>query len=275
VIESVDALGSSTFTDYDQRNLPVEITQPFDAGHDVVTRIDYDPVGNRSRLISPRAVDADGGAGAYAEFTTGFEFDALNRLVQTNLPTSTDFPTPQYVHAAYDPNGSLAWSSLPTTDADPPTTDAGKEAAGTVVEYWDPGWIAAGNSPDTTPTIHFDYTAAGWQAMRAPERASGELNLAEQMFWSYFADGMLRERRDRGGQRSTFTYDANNNLTYAVDAAGVTAATRTPIEILTDYTSLDQVAKTRQREVPGPRGSRSARCPTISPSTPTTATATS
>lgn len=256
VIRRVDALGRTTFTEYEQRNLPVEVRQPFIVAgmagdpRSVVTRLEYDPVGNRSRLITPRAVDADGGAGLYAEYATTYEYDALNRLVRTLLPTSSTFPAQQYVHAAYDPNGNLTWSSLPTTDAAPPATAAGQAEAGTLVSFWDPGWVATSKSPDTTPRVHFDYTAEGWQAMRVPERASGELNLAEQMFWSYFADGMLRERSDRGGQRTTYTYDANNNLTAAVDAAGLTAATRTPIEVLTDYTGLDQVLKTRSREVP-------------------------
>jgi RHS repeat-associated protein len=68
------------------------------------------------------------------------------------------------------------------------------------------------------------------------------------MVWEFFNDGQLRSRKDQGGQPSTYTYDANDQLTKALDAAGVTDSGETAVETESSYTDFDEVAKVRHRK---------------------------
>ncbi len=53
------------------------------------------------------------------------------------------------------------------------------------------------------------------------------------MTWAYFNDGQLKQRTDQGGPTATYGHDVNNNLTRALDTAGVTdpgeGLTRVPV----------------------------------------------
>ncbi len=245
---STDAAGSATTVTYDERNLPTRIVQPFTTGtggRPITTLIEYDPVGNRSRLISPRAFDVANGGPTFTQYVTRYVYDALNRLTRVDLPTDTAYPTQLYVHNAYDAIGNLAWNSLPVTTASAGSVPA---ASKTQMTYWDPGWIESSDAPDTTPSVHFDYRAEGWQTLRTPEAASGGLNLREQQISTHFVDGQLRERKDRGGQLTSYAYDANNNLLTALDAAGITADDRSPMDVQAVWDSLDRLSKVRSKE---------------------------
>jgi RHS repeat-associated protein len=248
VSSTMDAAGNATTVTYDERNLAIRSVAPFTTGtgaRPITTVIEYDPVGNRSRLISPRAFDVANGGPTFSQYVTAYVYDALNRLTRVDLPTDTVYPTQYYVHNAYDAVGNLLWNSLPVTAASPGSV---AETSKNQLTYWDPGWIASSDTPDTTPRAHFDYTAEGWQRLRTPEAAGGGLNLAEQQIWSHYVDGMLRERRDRGGQLTSYVYDANNNLATALDAAGITADDRSPMDVQATWDSLDRLAKVRSKE---------------------------
>ena len=248
-----------TAIDYDQRDLPVTITQRFDgaAGRNVVSRIEYDANGNRSRVISPRANDAAGGTGPYTHYAAGgtgpythyatsYDYDAANQLTRITLPFDTrDSLERQYVHHAYDAGGNLVWASLPVTHASPASVQA---TAKTSMAYFDPGWVRTADDP-ANPKVHFDYTAQGWQTRRVPERndSPGVPDESRRMLWAYFNDGQLKQRNDQGGHPSTYSYDANNNVTGAVDAAGVTDPGEQPVETEASWTAFDEPAKVRHR----------------------------
>jgi YD repeat-containing protein len=240
---------SRTVTGYDERDQPTSITQRFDeaSGRNVVSRIFYDKNGNRSRVISPRANDAAGGTGTYTSYVTAYTYDAANRLTRTSLPfDSRDGTERQYVHHAYDANGNVAWTSLPVVSSDPAQVQA---TAKTQLTYFDPGWIRTSDDP-TNPKVHFDYTAQGQQAERVPERRSapGTLDDGNRMLWQYFDDGQLKVRKDQDGQAATYTWDANNNLTAAHSASGLTDPGEQPADSQVTYTGFDEVAKTRSRK---------------------------
>jgi len=248
VTSTTDAAGSSTSVIYDERNMPTRMEQPFTSGtggRSITTLIEYDPVGNRSRLISPRAFDVANGGPTFTHYVTRYAYDALNRLSRVDLPTDAAYPTQYYVHNAYDAVGNLLWNSMPVTTATAAQVPAGSK---TQNGYWDPGWIASTDAPDVTPRVLFDYTAEGLQASRAPVAPTGGANLAEQQLWTYFADGMLRERKDRGGQLTSYTYEAHNNLLTALDASGLTVDDRSPLDIQATWDSLDRLTKVRSRE---------------------------
>jgi YD repeat-containing protein len=240
---------SRTVTNHDQRDQPITVTQRFDGATDrnVVSRIEYDKNGNRSRVISPRANDAAGGTGTYTNYVTVYAYDAASRLTRTSLPfDSRDGAERQYVHHAYDANGNLAWTSLPVTSSDPAQVQA---SAKTQMAYLDPGWIRTSDEP-TTPKVHFDYTAQGQQAERVPERRSapGTLDEGKRMLWEYFDDGQLKVRKDQDGQAATYSWDANNNLTGAHSGSGLTDPGEQPSDSQVTYTGFDEVAKTRSRK---------------------------
>jgi RHS repeat-associated protein len=236
-----------TSTVYDQRDLPVEIRERFTATRDVITKIEYDPNGNQARIISPRGYDAAGGSSTYTNYVTSLTYDAANRPTRIQLPfDSRDGIERQYQHRAYDPNGNLLWSSLPVTSA---SAGSVTDAARTVLTYYDPGWIRTSDDP-VLPRVRFEYTARGEQAFRAPEAPGqpGGIDASQQISWEYYADGLLKARKDQGGQSSTYGYDANNNLISATDAAGITDPAQKPITTQATYTGFDEVAKVRHRQ---------------------------
>jgi RHS repeat-associated protein len=250
-----DRIAKTTYG-YDQRDALTQVTERFTATRDLTTKIVYDRNGNRTRLISPRGYDAAGGSSTYTNYVTGYGYDALNRLVKTTLPFDlgddangngiVDDTEKQYVHQAYDANGNLAWTSLPVNT---PNAASVGDTARTVLTYYDPGWIRTSDDP-VLPRVRFDYTARGQQALRVPEDPAqpGGIDTGQQMSWEYYPDGMLKTRKDRGGQASSYHYDADNNLDAATDAAGITDPAQTPVDIEATYTGFDQPNKVRHRK---------------------------
>lgn len=239
-----------TTTTYDQRDKPVKKVERFDGTtRDVTTLVEYDPNGNRSKVVSPRGFDTrpTGPYDSSAPYVTFYSYDANNRPTRTELPhDSRDGTERQYQHRAYDANGGLAWSSLPVTSASPADV---KDTAKTVMAYFDPGWVRT-SKEQNQPKVTFDYTAEGWQAARTPDLKSspGVPDTDKRMTWQYFADGKMRTRMDQGGQPSTYAYDADNNLTKATDAAGVVDPGEAAVSTEATYTGFDEVGKVRHRK---------------------------
>jgi RHS repeat-associated protein len=254
-VPTPDRIAKTTYG-YDMRDAVTQVTERFTATRNIVTKIVYDRNGNRTRFISPRGYDAAGGSSTYTNYVTDYGYDALNRLVKTTLPFdlrddtdgngTVDDDEKQYVHHAYDANGNLAWTSLPVNT---PSAAAVADTARTVLTHYDPGWIRTSDDP-VLPRVRFDYTARGQQALRVPEDPSqpGGVDTSQQMSWEYYPDGMLKTRKDRGGQSTSYGYDADNNLTTATDAAGITDPAQTPVDIEATYSGFDQPSKVRNRK---------------------------
>ncbi|HZN71745.1 MAG TPA: Ig-like domain-containing protein [Micromonosporaceae bacterium] len=240
---------TGTEVSYNERDLPVRTEELFDGstGRELVTLIDYDGNRNQTRLISPRAFDDAAGGTTYTNFVTRYTYNKADELTRTDLPFDPrDGTERQYEHRAYDDNGNLSWVSLPVTSSDP--TRVG-DTARTRMTYWDPGWIRSSDKP-ADPRVVFDYAAQGLQTRRTPQ-LEGQSNVRDghrEMFWSYYDDGMLKERRDRDGNPSAYRYDANNNLTFALDASGVTGADDSPIQTEAVYTGFNKVGKVRHKK---------------------------
>lgn len=232
---------------YDERNLPVEITEPFNGADTNVTRLAWDNVGNRKRLISPRAYDSSADKQTFTRFVTSFGYDAADQLTRVDLPIDPTDPkdnTPLYAHRGYDANGNLRAVSLPTDVADPgsgSTLPSIPASAKTTLTVFDPGWIRTSNDP-ANPRVRYDYSAEGWQTSRRPDGGKPQTR-------GYYLDGMLREERARDGQATAYGYDAHNNLVDVSDATGVNAPSEQPMEVTVAYDDLDRATKTRQRKV--------------------------
>lgn len=218
---------------YDQRNLLVRTIEPHDGTRKVTTAYEYDGVGNLIRKISPRAWDTSS-TKVFTDdspFVTAFKYDGANRLVKVLLPMSASETQRTYVHHTYDPNGNLAWISLPTTHADPGQVTAELKTQNT---YFDPGWIRT-SKEGANPEVRFDYEPEGWQKSRLP---TGNRGL--QMIWAYYPDGRLQERKDRDGGVVTYTYDKNDNLTKTVDDSGAVSKDVGAVTIDATYDWLDR-----------------------------------
>jgi len=247
-----DANGFTTKLSYDLLNRMVREDDPLLGPASSVSRYltsesVYDAVGNVMKSISPRAYDASSDKVTFTSFVTAYQYDAVNRLVRTDLPIDTtssnpNFTTPYYMHRAYDAAGNVLWSSLPDTMSSPSQVPASDKTAMT---YFDPGWVATSQDPGN-PRVHFDYTPKGEQSTRTPENALGQLDLSKQITWSYYADGQLNQRIDNLGQPITNTYNADNVLIKAVEASGLTG-TAGPITAQVTVDDLDRTMRVDQQ----------------------------
>lgn len=239
---------------YNGRGLATQTVETFSGatGRKLTSRYGYDADGNTVAVYSPRAVDTDANAGlstdpATAKYTTRHDYDPAGRRLKTTLPyDDRDGTERQYVHAAYDKNSRVTWTSLPTTNADPAhVTDAAK----TQQSYFDPGWIRT-LGKNVNPVLHFDHNALGLQTIRTPAKRSapGELDVAQQMRWDYFVDGQKKSMTDRDGNSATWTYDEHNQVTGSYDPTGVHGADDKAVDAQATYTGFGEVAKSRHRK---------------------------
>jgi RHS repeat-associated protein len=251
VVQTTDANGNQMTNSYDQLNRLVQTVEPFITGstpRTLTTRTQYDAVGNRTASISARAFDAAGGSGSYTRFVTSYRYNALNRLVRTDLPVDPNsadsrYYTQYYAHQAYDAIGNLVWTALPDTNSDPNQVPASKK---TVMTYWDRAWIRTSKDP-ANPKMHFDYAPQGWQSTRIPETTSGQLDYSLEMLWSYLPDGQLQQLTDQGGLGTAYTYDAENNMVSAFKIGGVTSGDQSPLSVQLTYDQFDRAAKVREK----------------------------
>jgi RHS repeat-associated protein len=244
VIQAKDASGNTTTNTYDQKDQLIKVVAPYVHGGRTTTTTEYvyDANGNKTRDISPRAYDASADKTTFTDYVTGYTYDADNELITEAQPTDANTQA-AYIYHYYNADGQQTAVSLPVTQSDPTQVSA---AAKTTDTLFDTGWIATSKDP-ATPAVHFDYTAQGWQTSRIPENSSGGLDTSLQQSWTYYPDGKTASYTDQGGQGSTYHYDADNNLTYAKTAHGLTGPGQSPVEIYADYTGYDQLAATHYR----------------------------
>ncbi len=241
LITTTDENGQPETRLYDQRNLLIQIDQQFthapDPSRKVTTKFGYDGVGNRTKLWSPRASDANNG-----DYVTSYAYDNANRLNKVTLPHATGF-TQYYVEHGYDANGNLTCTSLPVaTDV---TCGSLGGSSKTVMDYFDPGWIERTDDPgNAVPPALFDYRAEGWQTSRIPE---GDPSF--EVDWAYYDDGTLKEvSEQKTGNPSTYSYDADNNLLQA--KAQSVIYPNLVVTVQGTYDWLDRVTKARAKKTP-------------------------
>ena len=246
VTQSTDANGNTTVSTYDQKDQLIKVVAPFvHGGRTTTTEYVYDANGNKIKDISPRAYDVSPDKITFTNYVTGYSYDADNELVTQATPTDASTPA-AYIHYYYDAGGRQTGVSLPVTQDQAHAAEVPADAI-TSYSYFDQGWIATSQDPAAPAAVHFDYTAQGWQTTRIPENPSGGLDTALEQNWTYYPDGKTATYTDQGGQASTYHYDADNNLTYATTAHGLTGPGQSPIEIYADYTPFDQLAATHYR----------------------------
>jgi len=190
VVSTTDQEGNTTLVDLDERGMPRELKVPHDnpGGTYRTTRYEYDEVGNRTRVTTPRGVvttdDPD-------DFAYGSVYDELNRVKEQLLPFDRDdasITTPDKVTYAYDDVGNLTAVSAPPS--------AGQTVRNTTTyTHFDNGWVKSTTDPWDIATT-YDYSPLGQQASRTITSAGG--SSSRTMSWAYFPDGKLAARTDDG-----------------------------------------------------------------------------
>ncbi|SFB50385.1 RHS repeat-associated core domain-containing protein [Amycolatopsis marina] len=192
VTTSTDAEKVTTTYVYDERSSVVEVRAPHATvdGKTVVrtTRVEYDQVGNQTRVITPRGVDTADDPDDFAARTV---YDKLNRPIEKHSPHDPGdarYGTPDITRYAYDKVGNLAEVSAPPS--------AGQSVRNsTSYSYFDNGWIRGSTDPWDIATT-YDYNNLGQQTARTFTSAGG--SSARTMSWDYYPDGKLKSRSDDG-----------------------------------------------------------------------------
>ena len=192
VVVDTDPDGNTTLSSYDERGRKAEVKVPHSGtGGDTTyrsTRYEYDPVGNATRVITPRGTETANAD----DFTKRTEYDALNRPVKQYLPyNSSDarYNDPNvYTQTFYDAAGRVTRTSLPPSEGQTVRND-------TEFTYYDNGWTRSSTDPWDIRTS-YEYNDLGLQTSRTLSSA-GE-SVSRTMGWSYYPNGKLKEKTDDG-----------------------------------------------------------------------------
>ncbi|WP_149547373.1 DNRLRE domain-containing protein [Streptomyces marokkonensis] len=216
VTSTTDAENNTTLIDYDKRGKTTEVKVPHSGTTTITyrtTRYEYDEVGNTTKVINPRAVEA----GTTTAFTTRTEYDALNRPVkqyQPYDPADTRHNDPNvYTETVYDKVGRVATTSLPPSEGQTVRNT-------TAYDYFDNGWVRSSTDPWDIATT-YDYNDLGQQTARTLTSAGGSSN--RTMTWSYYPDGKLKSRSDDGVPVGKSVVLVDNSDTQHITATGTWA----------------------------------------------------
>jgi RHS repeat-associated protein len=193
VIATTDQEDNKTLVALDERAAVREVKVPhkLDGNGAIVyrsTRYDYDAVGNRTKVTTPKGVDTPDDPG---DFVYEVVYDELNRMKEQLTPFDKDHPrvkTPDRTFYSYDEVGRLIEVSAPPS---------GGQSVRNVTRnsYFDNGWVRS--STDSWDIVtSYDYDALGNQLSRKITAAGGVIS--RDISWTYYPDGKLRTRSDDG-----------------------------------------------------------------------------
>jgi RHS repeat-associated protein len=189
---TTDQLGNTTTLARDARGMQAEVKVPHASAGGTLTyrttRYEYDQVGNRTRVISPRGVATTDDPDDFAQVTA---YDELNRVKETQTAFDRDDPrytTPDKTTYSYDDVGRLATLSAPPSSGESVRNN-------TTYTYFDNGWTKASADPWDIVTS-YDYNELGSQTLRKVTSAGG--SSSRTMSWQYHPDGTLKARSDDG-----------------------------------------------------------------------------
>ncbi|MEV4354210.1 DNRLRE domain-containing protein [Nonomuraea sp. NPDC049625] len=192
VVSQTDQDNNKTITGYNERGDVTETKVPHsgtgDALKHVITQFEYDQVGNRTKVITPRGVETTDDPDDFIAETT---YDKLNRPAEEIYPYDKDDPvynTADKVIYTYDAVSRLQKISHPPSHGQSIRNDA-------TMTYWDNGWSKTTTDPWDIKTT-YDYNELGLQTNRTVTSAGGSSQRA--LDWSYYPDGKLKTHSDDG-----------------------------------------------------------------------------
>ncbi|NEE04775.1 golvesin C-terminal-like domain-containing protein, partial [Phytoactinopolyspora halotolerans] len=192
VTQVTDKQGGYKKLNYDPRGLVTSVTVLRDLSGflrtENTTAYEYDEVGNRTRVRTPRNTRLLFESDA---FVYEWVYDELNRVVEQVHPYDPNhsvFNAPVSTTYSYDAVGNLTQVSAPPSN--------GHSARNTTdYTHYDNGWIKTSTDPWHIATS-YDYNELGQQTART--LTSGGGSSSRTMSWSYYPDGKLAGRSDDG-----------------------------------------------------------------------------
>ncbi|MFI6833788.1 DNRLRE domain-containing protein [Kribbella sp. NPDC050241] len=215
VVSTTDADGNKTLVTLDERGKAIQVKAPHtkDASGNVVyrtTQVEYDQVGNQTKVITPRGVETTDDPDDFAQVTV---YDALNRPKEKVSPYDKDdarYNTPDKTVMTYDEIGNVTKVSAPASEGQTVRND-------TSYSYFDNGWVKSSTDPwDIAAT--YGYNDLGQQTARTLTSAGG--SSSRTMAWNFFPDGKLKSRSDDGVPVGLDVSLVDNSDTGDVDVAG-------------------------------------------------------
>ena len=220
VVSSTDQENQTTTVTLDARGQVAEAKSPFkdDAGTITYryTRFEYDQVGNRSKVITPRGVAT---AAVADDFVHQTVYDELNRVKETLAPynpSDARYKTANKTTYGYDAVGRLKTLSQPPSEGQTVRNN-------TLYSYWDHGAVKTSTDPWDIITS-YDYNPLGQQTRRTLTSAGGQ---ARVMTWDYHPDGKLKSRADSGAPVGAHVVLVDDGDTGNVKATGTWTASST------------------------------------------------
>jgi RHS repeat-associated protein len=190
LVATKDAENNETLYAYDERANQIEVKVPHSGTSPITyrtTKIEYDQVGNRTKVISPRGVET----ASAEDFTSETTYDQLNRPkrhVQPYDPADPRYNRKVWSETFYDEVGRVSKTSLPPSEGQTVRND-------TTYSYFDNGWVKSTTDPWDIATT-YDYNQVGQQTARTLTSAGGSAD--RTMSWSFYPDGKLKSRADEG-----------------------------------------------------------------------------
>ncbi|MGW6565164.1 golvesin C-terminal-like domain-containing protein [Streptomyces sp. NPDC054975] len=213
VVESTDKEGNKSQAVYDERGKVIEQKVPYEGTTVRSTKFEYDQMGNKTKVISPRGT----ATAAADDFTSRTEYDKLNRPVkqfQPYDPADGRYNDPNvYTQTTYDAVGRTSRVSAPPSEGQTVRND-------TDYTYFDNGWTRTSTDPWDIVTS-YGYNQTGQQISRTLTSAGGSSSRTQG--WSYYPDGSLQARSDDGVPVGAHVVVADNSDTQTVSATGTWA----------------------------------------------------
>ncbi|MEQ4207913.1 DNRLRE domain-containing protein [Actinopolymorpha sp. B9G3] len=157
------------------------------------TKYEYDQVGNRTKVISPRGV----ATGDLTDFLTETRYDEMNRVEEVRSPFDPADANPAYRTAnittySYDDVGRLATVSAP------PSQGQAVGSNDTSYTYYDNTWTKTATDPWDIQT-KYEYNTLGQQTTRELTGGGGDTSAPDRVqTWGYYPSGKLAARADEG-----------------------------------------------------------------------------
>ena len=192
VVGRIDQDGNKTLITLDARGKPAEVNVPRRISSGTIaydtTRYEYDQVGNRTKVVSPRGVATSGVADDFVQQTTYDELNRVKEQFNPYDPNDSRYNTPDKTTYSYDAVGRLATLSAPPSNGQTVRNN-------TTYSYWDNGWPKTSTDPWDI-TTSYDENALGKQISRTLTSAGG--SSSRTMTWDHYPDGKLKSRSDDG-----------------------------------------------------------------------------
>ncbi len=215
VVGTIDPDGNKSTTTLDKRGFVFEVKAPHKNDGGTITyrttRYEYDQMGNRTKVITPRGVDTPTVADDFVQQTV---YDELNRVKEQLTafdPNDSRYNTPDKTTYAYDKVGNLDTVSAPPSQGQTVSNE-------TKYAYFDNGWTKSSTDAWDIATT-YRYDELGNQTSRTVTSA-GESSASRKQTWTYFPDGKLASRSDDGVPVGRHLVVVDNSDTQNVTTVG-------------------------------------------------------